>query len=258
MYNKKLLLTSLSAIIVMMVITTSIPEALAHTSATITPPPNLTTNVANKAIRLSIGETDEPGFTDEITNFEITIKDVNTQLPVLNAFRDYTNANAQSLWVDAYFYPKGTTPGVSGADCNTVKTKQNPTDAAYQCAPTGTPTATKTGQNLRNVSGKPGTYQAADQWYTELGLTLYHMYGKINYYNDVMIPIDIWTDGTNVKYIVTSEKVYTPSGSFALKDRTTMFWPVNPDQPENMREAMGDSLNLLEIIRGLVESLLPA
>lgn len=236
-------------------VTASIPDASAHASWTI-PPPDTVANFANKKISVVIGETDEPAYSDELANFELTIRDVNTRLPVLNAFRDFTNANAQSLWVDAYFYEKGTTPGVTGTDCGT-KVKQNPTDGTYSCIPNGSPVA-KTGQNVRNIFGKPGLYQATDQWYTETGLTLYHLYGKVNYYNDAMIPLDVWTDGVNVKIATNGQTAnIAGSGGFGLGDRTTKFWPANEDQPENMRQAMGESLNLLEVIRGFVESLLP-
>jgi hypothetical protein len=256
MYNKKLFLTTLGVISALMV-AASIPDAAAHASWTISPHDTVN-NYLNKKIRVVIGETDEPAYSDELANFELTISDANTLLKVPNAFRDFTNANAQALWVDAYFYPTGTTPGLTGADCGTTKVKTSPTDTAYVCGPAAGYTAEKTGQNVRNIFGKPGVYQADAQWYTEAGRTLYHMYGKINYYNDVMIPIDIWTDGTAANSKATNGQVtFTSGGSFGLTDRTTQFWPQNSEQPENMRQAMADNFNLLEEIKNLINSLLP-
>lgn len=255
MYNKKLFLTSLAAISALMV-TASIPYAAAHASWTISPHDTVA-NYQNKRISVVIGETDEPAYSDELANFELTISDANTRLKVPNAFRDYTNANAQALWVDAYFYPKGTTPGLVGADCGTTKVKTSKDDTSVDCNAAPGFSASKLGQNVRNIFGKPGVYQADAQWYTEAGRTLYHMYGKINYYNDVMIPIDIWTDGIAANSKATNgQSTFTAGGGFGLGDRTTQFWPQNSEQPENMRQAMADNFNLLEEIKNLVNSIL--
>jgi hypothetical protein len=248
MINKKRLLIPLSVISILMFMTASFPDAEAHASWTI-PPPSSVHNFENKKLSVVIGETDEPAFTDEMANLEIIIRDVNTRLPVPNAFRNFNAQNAQSLWVDAYFYAKGTPPGLNNhAHCGTT-VKQSPSDSSYGCAPTGNHIA-KTGQNVRNQFGKTGYYQAADQWYTKTGLTLYHLYGMINYYNDVMIPVDIWTDGQSIKLGTNGEiSNIIGGGGFGLHDRTAIFWPPNSEQPENMRQALADNWNFLEALR---------
>ncbi|MBM3906278.1 MAG: hypothetical protein FJ354_06355 [Thaumarchaeota archaeon] len=54
-----------------------------------------------------------------------------------------------------------------------------------------------------------GTYrQNTRQHYTQQGLTLYHIYGSLNYYNDTSIGltnINMWTDGKNIKTLSLSQ-----------------------------------------------------
>jgi hypothetical protein len=227
-----------------------VQDADAHITFNI-PAPNTVTNYQNKTIVFTVGETKEPAFTDEPHNFELTLRDFNTRHTIPNAFRDYTAGNAQSLWVDAYFFPKGITPALNGsAHCNAAVLKTSPSDTTYTCGPVSGYTAVKKGQLVRAIFGSAGQYQADNQWYTEAGRTVYHIYGKVNYFNDTMIPVNVWADGAAIKSGTNGATHIVPaSGGFGLSDRTTQFWPPNTQQPENIRDAMVKDRNFLQELR---------
>jgi hypothetical protein len=120
--------------------------------------------------------------------------------------------------------------------------------------------------------------QNTRQFYTENGITLYHVYGKINYFNDTAIgpiPINAWFDGKNTKRVsvcesvaantaacvngdTTYNKTYAPSGGFGLGNKTDIYWPDTATEnthPTNLRKAIGtirdnswDIWNVLEQI----------
>jgi hypothetical protein len=139
----------------------------------------------------------------------------------------------------------------------------NPAD----CVPGAGYTDSRLKMNLSPIStndgGTPGQYrQATRQLYTEQGRTLYHIYGDLNYFNDTGIgpvPINIWTDGSNVKKASwceglaaniancragTSHNVTLtpPSSGFGLGNRTDIYWPDTATEnthPSNLRKAIG-------------------
>ena len=170
------------------------------------------------------------------------------------------NSCPQSLWVDAYFFPKGTTPSLDTAVCTNNKAiKTGPADVGYTCAPIAGHTAVVKGQSVRAIFGKPGQYQANNQWYSEAGRTVYHIYGKVSYFNDTMIPINVWADGAGIKNATNGQVHIVPaSGGFGLSDRTTQFWPPNTQQPENIRDAMVKDRNFLQEIRTGINQLIAA
>jgi hypothetical protein len=122
-----------------------------------------------------------------------------------------------------------------------------------------------------------GTYrQSTRQHYTQQGLTLYHVYGSINYYNDTSIGltnINLWTDGKNIKTLSLSQgtnytnnvkqtytesvsnRTTTISGGFGLSNFTSspttngysqgIAWPDNSGgtneqtYPTDIRTAIG-------------------
>jgi len=113
--------------------------------------------------------------------------------------------------------------------------------------------------------------QNTRQYYTEQGLTLYHVYGAINYFNDTGIgltKINMWVDGRNVKTLSmaaangNNNRTYTVNGGFGLNNMTTsVYWPdadggvTENTHPTNLRKAIGqirdntwDIWNVLEQI----------
>ncbi|MEO9363468.1 MAG: hypothetical protein ABI348_06160 [Nitrososphaera sp.] len=188
---------------------------------------------------------------------DLIIKDSLTNLPVGGA--QTKNDNSQGLKVDAYFYPKGTTPSISGSDPGPFTAGAGWTDK-------------KENQNVSAQFGKLGSYQAANQYYTKAGLTLYHIYGVINYFKDAEIPIDIWTDGQNVKKGFSGPTALTFSGSFGLHDLTAEYWPgsaggVTADNyPDSVRGTLGtlkddvsttktNTVDIFNFLRGIAEGI---
>lgn len=196
------------------------------------------------------------------------------------------------LKVDTYFYPASKlvnpssgalsptggvkfatpgsgNPGNSGAGfyCGTGTVDGNGilTGNAYNCVPNqgGTYgyTDKREGMFFRPLgaaeqSGSGLQYrQSTRQYYTEQGLTLYHIYGAINYFNDTGIgltKINMWTDGKNIKTLSmaaangANNRTYTISGSFGLNNMTTsVYWPdadggvTENTHPTNIRKAIG-------------------
>jgi hypothetical protein len=113
--------------------------------------------------------------------------------------------------------------------------------------------------------------QNTRQYYTEQGLTLYHVYGAINYFNDTGIgltKINMWIDGRNVKTLSmaaangNNNRTYTVNSGFGLNNMTTsVYWPdadggvTENTHPTNLRKAIGqirdntwDIWNVLEQI----------
>lgn len=155
------------------------------------------------------------------------------------------------------------------------------TGNAFNCKPNagGTfgYTDSRTGMFMRPLGAsegmsKDGQYrQSTRQFYTEQGLTLYHVYGAINYFNDTTIgltKINLWTDGKNIKTLSmaaadgSANRTYTVSSGFGLGNRTTsVYWPdadggvTENTHPTNLRKAIGtiqdntwDIWNVLEDI----------
>jgi hypothetical protein len=209
----------------MLLLSGNVNTAWAHASANL----NLPTDVT-RGVRLTIGETAEPAYVDSPHNIDIAIRDRLTGLPVGNAHKKLDGT--QGLKVDAYFYPKGVTPSVTGTE-----------PAALAAGPGFTDS--KLNQNVRTIFGKLGSYQADDQFYSKTGITLYRVYGVINYYGDAEIPVDVWIDGGAVKRGVSGATTVTWSGGFGLQDATTKYWPdadggaTATTHPDNIREAIG-------------------
>jgi hypothetical protein len=113
--------------------------------------------------------------------------------------------------------------------------------------------------------------QNTRQYYTEQGLTLYHVHGAINYFNDTGIgltKINMWIDGRNVKTLSmaaangANNRTYTVNSGFGLNNMTTsVYWPdadggvTENTHPTNLRKAIGqirdntwDIWNVLEQI----------
>lgn len=236
---------------------------------------------ANQTIRITLGETKEPSYVDEEHNLEMTIVHKLTNLRVGNAHLSQTSTATQKMFVDTYFYPVNVlvtsgVPAMTSCDAGAG----NPAD----CVPGVGYTDSRTGMSLSPISvndgGAAGQYrQATRQLYTEQGRTLYHIYGELNYFNDTGIgpvPINIWTDGANIKKAswcegvaankaaciggdTTYNKTLTPpSSGFGLANRTSVYWPDTATEnthPSNIRKAIGsirdntfDIWNVLEEI----------
>jgi len=250
--------TLLLAAVTLAGVLAALPAAHAHGGFNI---PSPIDGNDHKAVRLVVGETDEPAFSDELHNIEIVLRDSLTGLPITNAYRDGVTdpslpsfAQPQSLWVDAYFFPRGTEPAVIGADCtNTAKTKAGPEDGSYDCQGQGH-TDSSTGQDVRGQHGRPGYYQADYQWYSEPGTTLYHVYGKINYYDDEMMPVSAWIDGSyggpsqTVRFASNGvDDIGAGFGGFGLKHRADWFWP-GAEYPDSVRSGMAEIIKKLDQI----------
>jgi len=233
-------------------------EAFAHASFSFKPGNNV-----NNTIRLTFGETKEPAFPDEMHNMELTVVHTMTQLRVGNIHKAQTTAGTQAMFVDAYFYPSGTTPNLTGC------TNPVPNSPA-NCAAGAGYTDSRLKMNLSPISinegGAAGQYrQSIRQYYTEQGRTMYHVYGSLNYFNDTgvgPIPINVWTDGSSINRISVMEGATNTTtvltGSYGLSNMTSVYWPDTATEnthPTNMRKAVGsirdntfDIWNVLEEI----------
>lgn len=250
---------------------TSFPSALAHLSFDVKPGANV-----NQTIRLTIGETAEPVFTDEYGNLELTITHRLSNLRVGAAHLSQTSPTTQKMFVDTYFYPASTlvtggVPSISGG-VPAMTGCTGGTQEPFNCIPGIGWTDRRSAMNLSPISvnegGTTGQYkQATRQLYTEQGKTLYHIYGELNYFNDTAIgpiPINIWVDGNQVKkaswceglaanmtacitgntsYNKTAQGV-TLSG-FGQANMTGDYWPgsaagvTENTHPTNIRKAIG-------------------
>jgi hypothetical protein len=265
---------------------TTAHSAYAHFSFDIKPGAN-----GNHTVRITLGETKEPAYVDEEHNLETTLTHRLTNLRVGNAHLSQTNPTTQKMFVDTYFYPSsvlvtsGGVPSITGGV--PAMTGCNGSDAGdpFNCVPGTGHTDSRIRMNLSTISvnegGTTGQYkQATRQLYTEQGRTLFHIYGELNYFNDTGIgpvPINIWTDGANIKRAswceglaankaacVGGDATYNKtlpgsvSGGFGLANRTDIYWPDTATEnthPSNIRKAIGsirdntfDIWNVLEEI----------
>lgn len=287
--NNNYLLPIVATVLSAAFLITTADDAYAHFSFDILPGANI-----NQTVRITLGETKEPAFIDEIHNFEMTLVHRFTNLKVGNAHLSQTNPATQKMFVDTYFYPasvlvtSGGVPSISGGvpamSCSGGSDAGDP----FNCIPGAGYTDSRIRMNLSPISvndgGTPGQYrQATRQLYTEQGRTLYHIYGELNYFNDTgigPIPINIWTDGANVKKAswcegLTANKAAcisgntsfnktlpgSVSGGFGLANMTSIYWPgssagvTENTHPTNIRKAVGtirdntwDIWNVLEQI----------
>lgn len=270
---------------------TSVPSALAHLSFDIKPGANV-----NQTVRVVLGETAEPVFTDEYGNLELTLTHRLSNLKIGAAHLSQTNPTTQKMFVDAYFYPSSTLvnnatglPLLSGGvpamtGCTAVNNNQAPFDCIPAVGYIDSRIAMKLSPISVNEGGTVGQYrQATRQLYTEQGRTLYHVYGELNYFNDTSIgpvPINIWTDGLNVKKMswceglvankaacVGGDVTYNKTAlgrslsTFGQNNMTGDYWPgeaagvTENTHPTNIRKAIGsirdntfDIWNVLEEI----------
>jgi hypothetical protein len=285
--DNSMLLIVIAIVGVVLLVTTS-HDAYAHFNFNIKPGGNI-----NHTIRVNLGETNEPAFPDAEHNLQVTLTHRITNLNVGNAHLSQTNPATQKMFVDTYFYPSsvlvtsggalsptGGVPPMTGAGC--TSTGGDPKN----CVPGAGYTDSRIRQNLTPIpaseGGVIGQYkQSIRQLYTEQGKTLYHIYGELNYFNDTgigPIPINIWTDGVNVKKgswcegsaaniancrTGTSHNVTLtpPGGGFGLGNMTSIYWPgsaagvTENTHPTNIRKAIGsirdntfDIWNVLEEI----------
>jgi hypothetical protein len=236
----------------------TVHDAFAHASFSFKPGNNV-----NNTLRLTFGETKEPAFVDEEHNMELTIVHTFTQLRVGNAHKAQTTIGSQAMFVDSYFYPISTIPSLTGC------TNPVPNSPA-NCAAGAGFTDSRIHMNLSPISandgGSAGQYkQATRQFYTEQGRTMYHVYGNLNYFNDIgigPIPINVWTDGASVNRVSVMEGATNTttvlSGSYGLANKTSAYWPDTATEnthPTNLRKAIGsirdntfDIWNVLEEI----------
>lgn len=272
-HNNDLVLFVLVAVLGTIFLVTVGQNAYAHFSFDIKPGANV-----NQTVRITLGETTEPAYPDEIHNLEVTLVHRFTNLRVGGAHLSQTNPTTQKMFVDAYFYPasalvtSGGAPSISGGvpamSCSGGSDAGDP----FNCVPGAGYTDSRMSMSLSPISvnegGAAGQYrQATRQLYTEQGRTLYHIYGEINYFNDTGIgpvPINIWTDGANVKKAswceglaankascVGGDTTYNKtlpgsvSGGFGLGNRTSIYWPgsaagiTEDTHPSNIRKAIG-------------------
>ncbi len=282
-YKDNTMLLVLAAVIGVVFIATTMHSAYAHFSFDIKPGANV-----NQTVRVTLGETKEPAYTDEEHNLEVTLTHRLTNLRVGGAHLSQTGPTTTTkMFVDSYFYPVSTfvTSGsTTGVPLMTGCTGADAGDP-FNCVPAAGHTDSRTGMTLTTISvndgGTPGQYrQSTRQLYTEQGRTLYHIYGELNYFNDTGIgpvPINIWTDGANVKKAswceglaankaacisgTTTYNITLPgsvSGGFGLANRTSVYWPDTATEnthPSNIRKAVGsirdntfDIWNVLEDI----------
>lgn len=280
-------------------------------------------------VRVVIGETFEPAFTNEYHDLEVTMTHILTQLRVGNAHREQTASaftqsdftpSGKSLKVNTYFFPAtnlvnsaGTLsptggvkfaigngdgniadnpgPNTAGLFCDTGTNMAGVlTGKAYNCVVNQGGsfgyTDSRIGMFLRPLTpseggdGNGGQYrQNTRQYYTEQGLTLYNIYGSINYFNDTKIgptKINLWTDGKNIKAIslegtfgAVNNRTVAISGGFGLNNMTTsVYWPdadggvTEMTHPTNIRKAIGeirqdnwDIFNFLREIAAAINSI---
>ncbi|CDI05745.1 hypothetical protein [Candidatus Nitrosotenuis uzonensis] len=220
------------------------------------------------------------------------------------------------LRVDTYFYPTstlvaattnassttggikhafgGTNPGSSTAGfwCP-VGTKSSGilTGNAFNCIPNAGGAFgyvdSRTGMFLRPLgaseqSGSGLQYrQNTRQYYTESGLTLYHIYGQINYFNDTGIGktnINMWIDGKNIKTLSlsggnnaggaagTNNRTHTVNSGFGLSPTMDgVYWPdstagvTDTTHPSNVRKAIGtirqDNWDIFNFLRDIATAI---
>jgi len=274
-------------------------------------------------VRLVIGETFEPAFTDQYHDLEFSMTHILTRFGLGNAHKDQTaaatkasdfSASGKVLFVDTYFYPAsklvnsagqlsttgtvGVKPGTSAGNANTYGfycgnggsiSSGVITGNAYNCVANEGGTFgyedSRTGMFLRPLSASEGASNPGGQYrqnvrqlYTEQGLTLYHIYGSINYFNDTSIgltKVSIWTDGKNVKTVSmaasdgSGNRTYSLSGGFGLRNITSVYWPdadggvTESTHPGNLRKAIGeirqdnwDIFNFLRDIAGGINQII--
>lgn len=229
----------------------------------------------NNTIRVVLGQTHEPSFTDEEHNLEMTVTHKLSSIPVANLGKAQTIAGTNQMFVDTYFYPDSVlvgadkhVPALSGC------TAASPNPA--NCAPGAGYVDNEIHASLSAISaafpdsGSPGQYrQGVRQYYTEQGRTLYHVYGQMNIFNDTgvgTIPINLWTDGSVtasgisrvsvcegldgnkaacMSGTATYNKTYALAGSFSMENMTSIYWPgasagvTENTHPSNLRKAVG-------------------
>ncbi|WP_337862479.1 hypothetical protein [Nitrososphaera sp.] len=230
MTNKYVTMTIATVAAAILLLSAGANIAWAHSSTNLPLPSD-----PNRGVKLTVGETSEPAYDDEFHNIDIIIRDKLTNMPVGNAHKKLDGT--QGLKVDSYFYPKGTTPSVTGTEPGPLSPGPGFTDK-------------KLDQSVRPQFGKLGSYSASSQFYTKVGLTLYHIYGVVNYYGDAEIPVDVWVAGDGhhglaVKRGVSGSTTVTWSGGFGLGDRSDSYWPgsdggvTTSNYPENIRDTLG-------------------
>ncbi|MFM8658655.1 MAG: hypothetical protein ACKOCQ_01795, partial [Candidatus Nitrosotenuis sp.] len=133
------------------------PSASAHLSFDVKPGANV-----NQTIRVTIGETQEPVFTDEYGNLELTITHRLSNLRVGNAHLSQTSTTTQKMFVDTYFYPSNTlvvvgttTPSISGG-VPAMTGCSGGTQEPFNCLPASGWTDKRLKMNLSPISVNEG------------------------------------------------------------------------------------------------------
>ncbi len=255
-----ILVASIAICAVLMITATN--EAFAHMNFEFKPGNNV-----NNTLRVVVGETKEPAFTDEEHNLEFTITHKMTNLRLGNAHRSQTNPATTVLFTDTYFYPQNVLTSAGGVPtmtgCTEATTSGNvQTGKPSNCLPAPGWTDRRLAKGITTISvndgGTVGQYRQADrQFYTQQGRTLYHVYGSLNYFNDTeigLIPINTWFDGKDIKMTSVFEgstsnsannHTVTISSGFGLGNKTSQYWPgasagvTEQTHPTNIRQAVG-------------------
>lgn len=257
--SKFIAMVGASVMAALLIMAAGVHSAWAHASTSLMLPSD-----ATRGVKITIGETTEPVYIEGVHNLDFSLKDILTNLPITGAQTKIDGT--QGIKVDSYFYPKGTTPSITGSDPGPYSAGAGYTDSRLN-------------QNLRAQSGKPGFYQNTDQYYTKVGRTLYHIYGSINYYKDVELPIDIWVDGATVRTAHSGSTVLTFTGNFGLAEASVTYWPdadggVTPDTyADNLKESVAtlktdvtqlksdvaetktNSIDIFNFLRGIAEGI---
>jgi hypothetical protein len=247
----------------------------------------------------------EVTLTHIMTNFRLgnAHKD---QTAAATAASDFSSSG-KVFKVDTYFYPASKLVNTAGEPslAGGVKAKTtsgldtNPDNVGFSCGNVDSvASGVLTGNSYNCAPNEGGTYGYVDkregmflraigaaeqsgsglqyrqntrQYYVEQGLTLYHVHGSINYFNDTGIgltKINLWIDGRNIKTLSmaaadgSNNRTYTVSGGFGLNNMTTsVYWPdadggvTENTHPTNLRKAIGqirdnawDIWNVLEQI----------
>lgn len=260
-----------SIIVGMVVVFASTPHAFAHGNFEFLPGGNV-----NNTIRVVIGQTHEPSFTDEEHNLEMTITHKMTSIPVANLGKSQAASTSNILFVQTWFYPDSTlvgtdkhVPALTGCTNPVANSPANcgPGAGYTDSEPAGAIAAIST---AFPDSGAPGQYrQPTRQFYTEQGRTLYHVFGEMNVFNDTSvgtIPINLWTDGSVLASGIsrvsvcegssankaackngdaTYNKTKSWGSSFSMENKTSIYWPgasagvTENTHPTNLRKAIG-------------------
>jgi hypothetical protein len=263
--NAMTAITILSLTVLSLTLFVTVGNVYAHSSA------NLVINSnANHTIVLTLGEQSEPVYPDTTSGAEFIVKDFLTQLPITNVQKQQgvvTSTAPTKLFMDEYFYPKGTSPSLVHLDNSGGVVAIDLDGSNVKAGPGYVDSHIKT--NVGATFGKPGYYSGDVLLYTETGRTLYHVYGDMNYFNDTSVKVNFWNDGGTTKLgrggQLTSgagtNSTLTFGSSFGEKDKTTQYWPGasaginNATHPVSVPAAVGKGGDIWSFLKSITTAI---